>query len=215
MNNRKLTDSMNKYGYTLINSENVEENKQLLEDIAKSDEYRILEGFPVVLYNMINAGGISCKDIDSPSEELSELIHIAFACFQTEGKAYMFSRFKRGGECFVNEEKIKKLTSQLQNNEMLRINKLEISSERIINTFRLYINEKESRQIIEHLDSRDEMELHQALNQLFPRKQKAIMLKKFKGEKLNKTEKEYYSRVIKRKLKALLNKDLRRIAEKI
>lgn len=215
MNNRKLTDSMNKYGYTLMDNENIEENKQLLEGIANSSEHRIVEGFPVVFYNMINAGGIFCKDIASSSEELRELIHIAFACFNVEGKAYMLGRFKRNGDCLIDEKKIKELINQFKKKYTLRVHGLEISSERIINTFRLYINERESKQIIEHLDSREEMELHQALNELFPRKQKEILLKKFKGEKLNKTEKEYYSRVIKRKLKALLNKDLRRIAEKI
>ncbi|MFO8062064.1 MAG: hypothetical protein R6U31_03970 [bacterium] len=215
MKNDKLSERMNKYGYTLIESESVEENMKLLRDIAKSREYRVLEGFPVVLYNMINAGGIFCKDLSKPSKKLEALIHIAFACFHAEGKSYMLNRFKRGGECFVDEERIKKLSDQLQNKDTVRINKMKISSERILNTFRLYVNEKESQQIIEHLDSREEMELHQALNQLFPRKQKEIILKKFKGEKLTKTEKEYYSRIIKKKLKALLNKDLRRIAEKL
>ncbi len=215
MKNDKLTDRMNKYGYTLMESEDVDENMKLLNDIANSHEYRVLEGFPVVFYNMINTGGISCKDISKLSEDLKDLIHIAFGCFYAEGKSYMLSRFKRGDKCFVDEERIKQLSVQLQNKDTVRINKLNISSERILNTFRLYVNEKESRQIIEHLDSREKMELHQALNQLFPRKQKEIILKKFKGEKLTKTEKEYYSRVIKKKLKAILNKDLRRIAEKL
>jgi hypothetical protein len=40
-------------------------------------------------------------------------------------------------------------------------------------------------------------------------------LKKLKGEPLTKTEKEYFSRVVKRKLEALVNSNLREIALKL
>ena len=50
------------------------------------------------------------------------------------------------------------------------------------------------------------------LGTLFSKRQKEIILKRLKGNPLTKTEREYYSRVVKKKLKALANRDLQKIA---
>ena len=52
-----------------------------------------------------------------------------------------------------------------------------------------------------------------ALEVLFSPRQGELVLKRFKGEQFSKTEREYYSRCVKKKLIALLNDDLRKIAE--
>jgi hypothetical protein len=51
------------------------------------------------------------------------------------------------------------------------------------------------------------------LSTLFSSKQKELVLKKFNGEPLNKTEKEYFSRTVKKKLKALNNSEVRKVAK--
>ena len=53
------------------------------------------------------------------------------------------------------------------------------------------------------------------LSTLFSPKQKELVLKKLKVEPFTKTEQEYYSRVVKKKLEALTNSELRRIATKL
>jgi hypothetical protein len=55
-----------------------------------------------------------------------------------------------------------------------------------------------------------QLNLH--LSTLFPPKQKELVLKKLQGEAMTKTEQEYYSRVVKKKLEALADTDLRKIA---
>jgi len=55
-----------------------------------------------------------------------------------------------------------------------------------------------------------QLNLH--LSTLFSPKQKELVFKKYNGEPLTKTEKEYYSRVVKKKIVALANSELRRIA---
>ncbi|MBW1909756.1 MAG: hypothetical protein JRJ11_09490 [Deltaproteobacteria bacterium] len=57
--------------------------------------------------------------------------------------------------------------------------------------------------------------LHLHLNPLFPRKQKELVLKRLKGEPFTKTEREYYSRVVKKKLEALASNEIREIATKL
>jgi hypothetical protein len=57
--------------------------------------------------------------------------------------------------------------------------------------------------------------LEYALSQVFSPKQKELFLKKLRGEKLTKTEKEYFSRVVKKKVLVLANPQLQRAAQKV
>ena len=54
-----------------------------------------------------------------------------------------------------------------------------------------------------------------ALDTIFTDIQKEIIFKKFFGKQLSKTEKEYYSRVVKSKLKAIANSKLFEICKLI
>lgn len=61
-------------------------------------------------------------------------------------------------------------------------------------------------------DAYDELSLEYALSQLFSPKQKELFRKKLDGLPLTKTEKEYYSRAVKKKVAALANAELHRQA---
>lgn len=56
------------------------------------------------------------------------------------------------------------------------------------------------------------MDLDTALARLFTPKQIELIKKKSKGEVLTKTERQYYSSKVKKKVKALNNWDLQRLA---
>jgi hypothetical protein len=53
------------------------------------------------------------------------------------------------------------------------------------------------------------------MSQIFSTKQKELVMKKLKGEKLTKTEREYFSRVVKKKVMALANTQLHRLSQKL
>lgn len=61
----------------------------------------------------------------------------------------------------------------------------------------------------------ESFKLHLYLNRLFSPRQTEILLKKYKGEPLNKTEQEYYSRIVKKKLEAVCDIEVRKIAESL
>ncbi len=61
----------------------------------------------------------------------------------------------------------------------------------------------------------EEISLEYALSQLFSPKQKELFKKKLSGELFTKTEKEYYSRRVKKKVSALANPELHRFAQKL
>ena len=61
----------------------------------------------------------------------------------------------------------------------------------------------------------DELSVEYALSQVFSPKQKELFFQKLKGEKFTKTEREYYSRAVKKKVLALANDELHGLARKV
>lgn len=69
--------------------------------------------------------------------------------------------------------------------------------------------------LVKLLLMKQELGLEYALSQVFSPKQKDLFLKKLKGEKLTKTEREYFSRIVKKKILALSNPELHHLAQKL
>jgi hypothetical protein len=90
-----------------------------------------------------------------------------------------------------------------------------LSWDNVKNTFNNYYRNYEDSNIRNYLANKDESDFEFALSQVFSIKQKDLLKKKIRGEKLTKTEREYYSRVVKKKLIALSNSDLHNIALKL
>lgn len=90
-----------------------------------------------------------------------------------------------------------------------------VSTDRLRNALRRYATDFEKSESAREKDKRSQLrsfQLNLHLSTLFPPKQKELVLKKLKGEPLSKTEKEYFSRVVKKKLEALANIELRKVA---
>ena len=66
--------------------------------------------------------------------------------------------------------------------------------------------------MINDLDKRLKQLLDYDLTMIFSEKQIELLYAKLENKKMSKTEEEYFSRVIKKKLAALLNPDLQNIA---
>jgi hypothetical protein len=73
----------------------------------------------------------------------------------------------------------------------------------------------ESKEVKNFSDKRDELSLEFALSEIFPPKQKDLFLRKLKGDKLTKTEREYFSRTVKKRATALANSQLHELAQKV
>jgi len=90
-----------------------------------------------------------------------------------------------------------------------------MSSQRLKKTFNDYFYGRQQSNLRELLLLKDEFGLEYALSQVFTSKQKELFFKKVRNEKLTKTEKEYFSRVVKKKVAALANAELHRLARKL
>ena len=62
---------------------------------------------------------------------------------------------------------------------------------------------------------REEFRREYLLSLFFAPRQRDLLQKKLRGELFTKTEREYFSRVVKRKLTALADPDLHRLAQKV
>ena len=89
-----------------------------------------------------------------------------------------------------------------------------MSGQRLKSTFKNYFPKAISG-FNELLSAKEDLGLEYALSQIFSPKQRDLFLKKLKGEKLTKTEKEYYSRVVKKKVLALANSRLHLLSQKL
>jgi len=95
---------------------------------------------------------------------------------------------------------------------------LSVSTERLRNTLRRYATDLERFESAREKRRERQLrsfQLNLHLSTLFPPKQKELVLKKLNGEPLTKTEQEYYSRIVKKKLEALANSEIRKIASSL
>ena len=103
---------------------------------------------------------------------------------------------------------------RLKNGASLDVGGCAMSSDRLKTVFRNYFSQSQGR-LSELLLVKDELSLEYSLSQVFSPKQKELFLKKLKREKLTKTEKEYFSRVVKKKVLALANQELHRLSQRL
>ena len=87
-------------------------------------------------------------------------------------------------------------------------------SERVRELFARYF-EKKAETDKRRQEKHTEFSLEFALSQVFSPKQKKLFRKKLEGLPLSKTEKEYYSRTVKKKVVALANDELHSMAKKL
>jgi len=80
--------------------------------------------------------------------------------------------------------------------------------------FELYFEKNAEKSRLQK-EKHEELSLEYALSQMFSPKQKELFKKKLEGLLLTKTEKEYYSRTVKKKVVALANTELHRLAQKL
>ena len=101
-----------------------------------------------------------------------------------------------------------------RNNPTLQWNDTTLDSDRAKGLFELYF-EKKAAQDRRRKEKFEELSLEYALSQVFSPKQKELFKKKLEGLPLTKTEKEYYSRTVKKKVMALANAELHGLSKKL
>ncbi|MBM4271511.1 MAG: hypothetical protein FJ139_05050 [Deltaproteobacteria bacterium] len=220
MPTKDFYERLNMLGYPMLERSPQQAANATLIDVAKSQDIRLWEGFPVMLANCIDKQWSNYTDIQRyiKSKKLAtrvdSLITWSFALYKllnvSSPQIDEFQKWYKPQEKNDFNYFLKKMT----NHEDFMLSDKKMSSERTINTFKSYFGEKQFR-LTEFLSEKDSYDLQYALSKIFPSGQKNLIMKKLRGEKLTKIEQEYFSRVVKKKIVALANPELHKLAQKL
>lgn len=212
----KLLRDLGRYGYSLLEPSGTDAS-MVLAEMVKSHDARILEGFPVVLANIVRRSGDSfdVRQVERRLKNqrdrklLHELMQLSvqlFGLYRMSGLVDPFlSRFL-GGEQFK---------AQLGQNSMLQLTGVTLFPEKLKRTFEnYYVLETYESQAKQQVLFQEELRTEFYLSLFFPPKQKQLLFKKLRGEEMTKTEREYFSRTVRKKLEALADPDVHRMAQK-
>ncbi|MBI4655371.1 MAG: hypothetical protein HY746_01355 [Elusimicrobia bacterium] len=189
-------------GFKLFETEKPEDSNRTLAQVVESRDTRLWEGFPVMLANAARGGGFKYEAVKSllkgrpAKKNFDALIRMALAVYKALG--FEFSGLKN---CAVKSPRFNAAVAG-------------VPIEKMKNVFKDYFHDKEE-DLNNMLRVKEGMDIEYAMSQIFTAKQKEIFFKKLRQEKLTKTEREYFSRVIKKKAQALSNPELHRLAHEV
>lgn len=205
-------------GYPLFEVEEPIDVSATLAEVVMSSDRRLWKGFPVMLANSLERRLFDYEEVQShlgkPREKniFHRLVMMSLALYDYLEVELSFADKLQKSDFFDRKVYSDYLSHFKEEKDLEDFNGI-MSSERVVNSFKNYFKRAEI-DLKEVAGMQDEFELEYAMSQIFSKKQKEIFLKKLKGEKLTKTEREYYSRTIKKKVLALANPDLHKLASK-
>lgn len=207
-------------GFPLLDKDEWQNVNLTLADVVKSKNLRLWEGFPILLANSVEKGVFDYNKVNSYLNKVSDkhyltlLIAMSLALYKVLSLKFVWASklYKALSDDYKKE--VSFLYERLLKEENIKIDNYIVSSQRIKHTFNNYFKSKQV-ELKDLLSLKDEYNLEYSLSQLFSPKQKELFFKKLRKEKLSKTEREYFSRVVKKKLLALANSELHRLAQKL
>ncbi len=203
-------------GFRLFEPEARPDAARTLAEVARSGDARLMEGFPVMLAAAAEKGGFDPAaargDLGRGERAaFDELVLLSAACYLSAGEKTGWAR--RLSEGFPRAA-LKDRLAKLESGGNLKVGGVSLRAEKLLSNLLVYRRGKRSSEK-EALAEREELGLEYAMSQVFSPGQKALFLKKLRHEKLSKTEREYFSRVVKKKAQALANEELHRLARKL
>jgi hypothetical protein len=219
MDKNQLLKKAKALGYPLFEIEEPIDVSATLAEVVMSSDRRLWEGFPVMFANSLERRLFDYEKVQSRLKEprkkhlFHRLVMMSLALYEYLGVELAFAdKFQKSD--FFDRKVYKDYLNHFKEEKDLEDINGTMSTERVVNSFKNYFKRAEIN-LKEVAEMQDEFELEYAMSQIFSKKQKEIFLKKLKGEKLTKTEREYYSRSIKKKVAALANPDLHKLASKL
>jgi len=216
MKKTTLLRSIKELGYPLFEVEISLDVDETLAEVVKSKDMRLWEGFPLLFANSLEKDLFDYRMTQMHLKNLIErkylqyLIVMSLALYK-----YLKLKFtyldKSYNSDYFDQTLFNRFLQCLKEKKDLKMNGRKLSSVRVINIFKNYFKRAEIN-FKDYVEMKDEFDLEYALSQVFSKKQKELFMKKLKGERMTKTEREYFSRTVKKKVLALANSDLHKLA---
>ena len=220
MKSKKLLKKLSELGFPLFEKEEKLDADSVLAQVAKGGDFRLWEGFPVVLANSAEKGLFSYENAllqlkqSSDKSKLNALLAMSLALYDVLELKFSWAKKLLNSSSPRVKKDSDNFKEKLKRDPMLTVAGREMSAQRLKTTFRNYFRQNQN-SLNELLLVKEELGVEYALSQVFSPKQKELFLKKLKSEKFTKTEKEYFSRSVKKKALALANPELHRLARKL
>lgn len=220
MKNENLLRRLSKLGFPLFEPEEEQDANATLADVVRSKDLRLWEGFPVVLAGSAEKElfnyDMTKEYLKEPFEKLylDSLVVVSLALYEALNLKFSWAERLYKSLSPNQEKEFGTFLEKLKRNEDLEVASQVMSSQRLKSVFNNYFAQAQSK-LSDLLSVKEEHSLEYSLSQVFSPKQKELFLKKLRREKLSKTEKEYFSRVVKKKVLALANPELHRLSRKL
>ena len=220
MTNKRLLDSLSQLGYHLLETKESFDVNKALSEVVKSHDLRFLEGFPVMLANAAKEGGFNYSKVEAylknkqAKELLKKLFLLSLALYKNNDLYFDWGRAFENKLNDKDKECLKFFKNALNSSNEVKVSNYKLHTDRLLNAFRNYFVH-EVREVKNVSEKHNDLSLEFALSQVFSSKQKELFKKKLKGESLSKTEKEYFSRTVKKKTAALANPELHHLAQQV
>ena len=220
MDNRELFKKTAQFGFGSFETGPAADANQTLAEMAKSGDLRMWDGFPVVLANSAEKGFFNYEKLQNHFHDpagrylLSQLLLLSLGVYRALNLKYsweekLLSKFSENEKAKLNE-----FAEKLRANGELWVAGKAVSGQKLKAVFGNYSVEAAAKRNNLFL-LKNEMELEYSLSQVFSPKQKELFFKKLNGEHLTKTENEYFSRTVRKKVAALANPDLHGLARQL
>jgi len=220
MANNKLFENLDRLGFSLMEpKEDFNANKTLAE-VVQSKNTRLWEAFPVLLANAAHEYSFDKDQVlknlttREDQESFQDLLLLSLALYQYYHLSFDWSNQLKKQLSDQDAVLLQKFRNNIAHGDIFYVGKKRFIPNRLFGIFNNYFK-KDAEKTKQLKEKYEELSLEYALSQVFSPKQKELFKKKLNGEPLNKTEREYYSRAVKKKVSALANPDLHRLAQKL
>ena len=217
---KELLKNVNRLGFPLMEPEEEVDVNKTLADVVKSKDARLWEGFPVLLANTAREHRFDYDEVLSylknkeSRKNFQSLLTLSLALYKYYHLSFSWPKRLKEEVTDKYADELKKMRNKLAHDEVVSLFNVQFSASRLKETFSNYF-EKDAEKTKQLREKHEDLSLEYALSQLFSPKQKELFRKKLEGEPLTKTEREYYSRTVKKKVAALANPELHRLAQKL
>ncbi len=220
MENKQFLEKLSRLGFPLFEPTEEFDTNEVLAEVVKTENVRYWEGFPVLLVNARKYGLFDYSKVEASlktkeiKERLKALFLLSLAVYSLNGMGFEWSRSYGRQLTQKDKDTFKKLEIYLKGGSEFDLAGYRFSPDRIKKAF-LYYSTDDANETRAMMERHDELSLEFSLSKVFSPKQKELFKKKLKGELLTKTEREYFSRSVKKTVTALANPELHRLAQKV
>ncbi len=220
MTNTQLFNKLSTLGLPFMKTNKEMDTRQALVEVVGSHDLRLWEAFPVLLVNAAKDYSFNALDLqnnlDSPDdrENYLGLLAVSVALYDSYHLRFAWANKLKKAFSEKMQTELQKMKKSLAENGHFVCGRTEFSSDRLKKMFDMYY-EKDSAASQKKDVVYDRLALEYALSQLFSPKQVELLKKRAEGVPFTKTEKEYYSRAVKRKVSALANMEVQKMARRV